>query len=258
MSEHAAIFRPELFEDLVLVDGSLLAADFPQVAHAFVPGGGRDATGMHLSALGLDRVDAAAVTFVKQNMPGYFVQSGGNTPADTRGEQWLPPGAAADQRPFVGRPEAYSMDRRVEAINPVLLHRHGRQIPAQQRQIEPFSLDSVTNITQAEASQLFGKKDERPVAIFTQEAHLERCLKIARRTLRREFLGVVVPEVGVHNRDNLAAKLATQGILLGVSNRVTAEVANRRATRNARVVWRTVTAAHGLLGRGNVAYMAEN
>jgi hypothetical protein len=57
---------------------------------------------------------------------------------------------------------------------------------------ERYSIDSATNFLRSELEGWFS--DARPVAIVAQRSHLQRMLRlIVPRSLRRPYLGVVVP-----------------------------------------------------------------
>jgi uncharacterized SAM-binding protein YcdF (DUF218 family) len=199
--------------------------DLADVAHLVVPGRGRDADGMSLSAESLARVTFAGRVYDELDLAmreGLIVCSGYKTPGDTNGEPWTLDGDAGGKT-FVGKPESDSM-------RDVLL-RQGLVPPAAIR-VERHSIDTVTNFVRIEADGLFG--DGRPVGIVAQESHLRRILDIvAGRTLRRPFIGIVVPETGRKDVDGRMAAIASRAVLLGIRpdtpNAV--EITERRAQR---------------------------
>jgi hypothetical protein len=226
-----------------------------EAAHVAVPGRGRDPTGTDLSPKGYDRLDAAAALFSRHNLLGNFVMCGYKTPADEAGKPWTPPpgylGDLFRGETFQGIPEAISMDWAIDDINPLLHHRFGRLISRGQRRVEPHSINTITNFTEAERWDLFGANDKRPVVIVSQAAHLERILDtIARKTLRRPYMGAVVPESSEPDADSFAARLASQAVLFGISQRrLSAEQMARTAERRSRRVWQGVLAAQGIAHR---------
>ena len=167
------------------------------VAHVLVPGRGRNEYGDGLSCQSFERVNFAASFFIEQELEiygGVIVPSGYKTPPDRTGEPWTAPDE--DQKTYVGLPEAESMKR-------ILL---SRKIGETAVRVERDSFDTATNFVYAENGGYF--PDDRPVAIVAQERHLERMLKIiAPKTLRREYIGIVVPEGEVKDGDRLAAKI---------------------------------------------------
>ncbi len=189
------------------------------LAHVLVPGRGRDNSGTGLTPEARDRVTTARMLYdltVRPNK-GRIVCSGYKSPADTKGENWSPadtPGEA-----FRGIPEADIM--RAELV------RLG--IPETDVYAERHSIDTVTNFLRSEREGWFG--DTRPVAIVAQRSHLLRMLRvIAPRTLRRPYLGVVVPEAHEH-AENPLTRVVSACILTGLPepDRRAIDVAEQRA-----------------------------
>lgn len=237
----------EFFDPPEIVEGSKGVQPY-EAAHVFIPGHGRSPDGMGLNALGLARVDTGAALFARANLLGAFVMSGYKTPRDQNGNPWLPDDADSTERPFRGVPEAYSMDRRLDAIDARLQERFGRDVPKSRRRIEPRSINTVTNFSETEARQLFGRGDDQPVIIVAQAGHLERILeRIAPRILRRPYMGAVVPEFGQRDTDSRAAAIATRLTLAGISTRMSSERVLAITDRRARLIWGTVMRGQGLL-----------
>jgi hypothetical protein len=70
--------------------------------------------------------------------------------------------------------------------------------------------------------------------------------KIAPRTLKRDFMGIIVPESEGLDQDGLAARLATQVILLGVNRYTSTEKAASRTKWKAELIWDLVLKASTL------------
>ncbi|HEY2442593.1 MAG TPA: YdcF family protein [Streptosporangiaceae bacterium] len=197
------------------------------LAHVLVPGRGRDGSGTGLTADARDRVATARMLYDLAVRPngGRIVCSGYKSPADTKGENWSP--ADAPGEVFRGMPEADIM--RTELV------RLG--VPEGDVYAERHSIDTVTNFLRSEREGWFG--DARPVAIVAQRSHLRRMLRvIAPRTLRRSYLGVVVPEAGERSENPLAS-LVSACILTGlpVADQRAIDVSERRAEWFWRAAW---------------------
>jgi hypothetical protein len=184
-----------------------------EIAHVLSPGRGRNETGDGLSPKSLERVMYAADFFIAQELEaggGVMLASGYKTPADKAGRPWSPEEGFNptddNKEVFCGIPEAYSAGE-------VWLK---RGISRAAIRVEPRSIDTATNFARSEREGHF--PDERPVAIAAQEAHLERMIRrIAPKTLRREFLGIVVPEGDQPDDDSFFAELESRAVLLGVN-----------------------------------------
>lgn len=199
------------------------------LAHVLVPGRGRDDSGTGLSPDARDRVATARMLYdlaVRPNR-GRIICSGYKSPADAKGENWSP--ADTPGEVFRGIPEADIM--RAELIR---LGVPGSDVYAERR-----SIDTVTNFLRSEREGWFG--DTRPVAIVAQRSHLRRMLRvIAPRTLRRPYLGVVVPEAE-EGAESPLASLVSACILTGLpaADQRAIRVAQRRAER----LWRAARLA---------------
>lgn len=208
------------------------------IAHVMLPGRGRDVTGQKLSGQGLSRAALGAEIFTDKELEkngGVIVCSGYKTPADTNGEPWFH--ADNPSESFVGVPEADSLRAALMTFG----------IASRVVRVERRSIDTVTNFTFTEAGGFFGDGDHRPVAIVAQKQHLDRMIKkIAPRTLRRDFIGIVAPEVGNVDQDSLAARFASQVILLGVNRFTSTEKAAARTHWIAEHVWDVVIKASSL------------
>jgi uncharacterized SAM-binding protein YcdF (DUF218 family) len=161
-----------------------------QVAHILVPGRGRDAAGFDLTPPAAARVAVAGSLFreVVGAHGGRVVCSGYKSPADDKGSPWTTPDAPGEI--FQGRPEADAMRQALIAagFDPDFVR------------AERHSVDTVTNLIRSENESHFG--DPRPVAIVSHRSHLRRILTvIAPRTLRRPYLGVVVPSPAASSMD---------------------------------------------------------
>jgi hypothetical protein len=224
--------------ELQIIDGSA-GLTIEEAAHVIILGGGRDASGHGLSERSADRLRTGAGVYTELDMLGNFVMTGYKTPTDTHGGPWQPgAGMPHENTVFTGTPEAYGQAELLQAITPELQATYGHGIPSSVQRIEPHSIDSITNFTNTEAEGLFGEGDERPVAIVSQASHLERVMQhAAPKTLRRDYIGIAAPDEGEPFTDTPLAALASRAILLGVSRRISAEKAQARSNRNARVVW---------------------
>jgi uncharacterized SAM-binding protein YcdF (DUF218 family) len=200
-----------------------------EIGHVLVPGRGRDAAGLGLSAPSRARVLQARALFTELGLgarDGRIVCSGYKTPADDHGGAWSPQDSPAET--FTGVPEADSMRRELLALG----------LPAESIRVERHSINTVTNFARAEAEGHFG--DDRPVAIVAQEAHLIRMLRVvAPRTLRRGYLGIVAPESGAAVYDGRVSRLASRILLFGVTAETPGlvDVIERRIAR----VWDTAS-----------------
>jgi hypothetical protein len=198
----------------------------PGLAHVLVPGRGRDAAGTGLTPSGQDRVAVARMLYdiaVRPNN-GRVVCSGYKSPSDKKGMDWSPSDASGEV--FHGIPEADIM--RSELI------RLG--VPESCVYAERHSIDTTSNFLRSEREGWFG--DARPVAIVAQRAHLNRMLRvIAPRTLRRLYVGVVVPETDECEESPLAS-LASSLILTCLPEGPSAiDIAERRARWLWRLAW---------------------
>lgn len=202
------------------------------VSHVIIPGRYRSEDGMGLSDLTIQRVDTAASFYVDKSLArgsGVIVTSGYKNPGDHVGEPWR------DEygEEFEGVPEAYSMRAR-------LLGHTG--ISKANVRVEAHSIDTVTNFTNSQ--ELF--PDERPVVIVAQEKHLDRILDvIAPRTMRRPYVGLVVPELSTHyDKDGLPAKLVSRWVVRGLTPERTdaSTIAEARIQR----IWQAINVARSL------------
>jgi uncharacterized SAM-binding protein YcdF (DUF218 family) len=197
------------------------------VAHVLVPGRGRDDSATGLSADARDRVTTARTLYDLAVRPneGRIVCSGYKSPADDKGKNWSSQDAPGEV--FRGIPEADMI--RTELI------RLG--VPESDVYAERHSIDTVSNFLRSEREGWFG--DARPVAIVAQRSHLERILRvIAPRTLRRRYLGVVVPQADERVESPLAS-LVSVCILTGLPDQRAIYVAERRA----QLFWRAARLA---------------
>ncbi|MFC4066263.1 YdcF family protein [Actinoplanes subglobosus] len=199
-----------------------------EVTHVLVPGRGRAESGFALNPEAIDRVDVAQRLFdeIGRQAHGRIVCAGYKSPIDRRGTPWRPDGLPGEV--YCGMPEADLM--RDELVR--------RGVPAESVQVERRSIDTVTNFLRAEGEGHFG--DARPVAIVAQADHLERMINvIAPRTLRREYLGIVVPQYPPRTESPIVT-LASRAILFGLPE--DPETAITKATTRAEYVWRAATA----------------
>jgi hypothetical protein len=199
------------------------------VAHVMVPGRGRDQTGFGLSADALDRLTVARELYDHITGPasGRIVCAGYKSPNDNAGTPWR--SGEPPYRVFTGMPEGELMKRELVS----------RGVPAAAIGAECSSIETVTNFLHAENGGYFG--DQRPVAVVAQADHLRRIMSvIAPRTLRRPYLGVVVPQ-RLPGSEPWAATLASMLIVVALPKDPSAAV--DRATSRANLVWRIVKAA---------------
>lgn len=202
------------------------------VAHVMLPGRYRSANGMGSSDLTIRRVDTGANLYIDNELAtdgGVIVASGYKNPGDHVGEPWRD--ALGEE--FEGVPEAYSMRTRLLgywSISDVGIR------------VDPHSIDTVTNFTNTQ--ELY--PDERPVAIAAQAEHLARILEvIAPRTMRRPYVGLVVPELPTQpDKDGLGPRLVSRWVVRGI----TPETPNAPRIADARIrnVWRVVATAQSL------------
>ncbi|MFC4064063.1 YdcF family protein [Actinoplanes subglobosus] len=193
-----------------------------QVAHVLVPGHGRnhDASGLNPGGADRCRIALDLHTFLGR---GVIVCSGYKSPADRKGVVVHLAGKA-----FRGVPEADLMHAWLLAAGAA----------PEALRIERHSVDTVTNLLRSETC--FG--DDRPIAIVAQRAHLRRILSIvARRVLRRPYLGVVVP--GGTPRENPLAGPMSRLIIAGLP--ADPDAAITTATARAERLWQLA----GLLGK---------
>ena len=202
-----------------------------EVAHVLLPGRGRNQTGDGLSKIGEQRTDYAADFYIDQllsEINGVIVPTGYKTPRDKAGVLWMPEDS---NEQFRGIPEADCTKARL-----IL-----RGIGASAIHVERHSIDTVTNFARSEAEGHF--PDDRPTVIVAQGPQLERIIeRIAPRTLRREFMGIVVPEVDEPDPDKAMLKLVSSAELLWY-NPDTKNIV-KKTTRNSNVVWGIVGALH--------------
>jgi uncharacterized SAM-binding protein YcdF (DUF218 family) len=197
--------------------GAAGGASFHDVAHVLVPGRGRDDTATGLTADARNRVKTARVLYDVAVRPkeGRIICSGYKSPIDRKGANWST--ADAPGEIFHGIPEA-------DIMRTELLRLGVREADVY---AERHSIDTVTNFLRSELEGWFG--DARPVAIVAQRSHLERMLRvIAPRTLRRPYLGVVVPEAQ-ERAESPMASVVSACILAGLPTRRAIDVAQRRA-----------------------------
>jgi uncharacterized SAM-binding protein YcdF (DUF218 family) len=203
-----------------------------EVGYVLIPGRGRNQTADGLSIVGLDRTVYAADFFVSlqlSKVAGVIVASGYKSPADTAGQPWFTPEEPGVE--FQGKPEA-------DCMRDVLL-RLG--IGKAAISVERHSFDTVTNFIYSENQGHFA--DDRPVAIIAQPQHLERMVKIiAPRTLRREFMGIVVPADIHPDREVLLTSLVSRAMLAGIHPNSRDIVG--RTTRRAETFWKVVNRVH--------------
>jgi hypothetical protein len=207
-----------------VLQGSL-GLSINDVAHVLVPGRGRNDTGDGLSARGLERAHFAATFYLDQQLEergGVIVPTGYKTPADKAGNPWRSSDNASEL--YTGIPEAESMRQLFLS----------RGIGKSAIRAERNSFDTVTNFVYAENHGHF--PDDKPVAIISQEQHLERMIKlIAPKTLRRDYLGIIVPEGAEKDADNIFAKSESYAVLLGIkpdSHRIV-----QKTTKRASTIW---------------------
>jgi vancomycin permeability regulator SanA len=106
-------------------------------------------------------------------------------------------------------------------------------VPETAIRAESRSIDTVTNFLRSEFEGFFG--DTRPVAIVAQEAHLQRILSIiAPQTLRRPYIGVVVPQTNPEE-ENRFANLASRVVVSHLPSDCNRAIAH--ATARANFIW---------------------
>lgn len=185
------------------------------VAHVLIPGYGRadDATALTPGAVDRCRTGLA---LHRSLGAGRIVCSGYKSPADHTGTPHVIGG-----RSYQGVPEADLMRSWLIAAGAGPLSVHA----------ERDSIDTVTNLLRSD--RCFG--DGRPVAIVSHRFHLRRILQvIAPRTLRRRYLGVVVP--GGPGREKPIIKALSR--LTTVALPPSPDAAIAAATRRAGLLWR--------------------
>lgn len=183
------------------------AVSIAEVEHILVPGRGRSLDGAALSSKGLERAVYAARVWKELALTakdGVAVACGYKSPGDFGGIDFVMPG---DPMVYQGIPEADLLARAMQS----------RGVPAERLRIERHSIDTATNLVNAESGGYF--PDNKPVAIISQEEHLDRIInRVAPKVLRREFVGIVVPEAANdRDHDGVFAGLATRAILLGIT-----------------------------------------
>jgi uncharacterized SAM-binding protein YcdF (DUF218 family) len=203
--------------------------------HMMIPGRGRSADGESISEQTIQRVKYAATLYTEGHFAersGVVVCSGYKTPAESLGIDHIIEDDQGRVERFVGMPEA---DSAADFLIPL-------GVPRTAIRRERHSIDTVTNFARSEREGHFGINDH-PVAIVAQESHLERMIKeIAPRTLKRPYLGVVVPEEdGKANVDGRAALLVTKFILRGITPETPDMI--KIVDRRARMVWAGVNLA---------------
>lgn len=165
-----------------------------EVAHVLVPGHGRDLDATGLNPGGIERCRLAAELH-GSGLTGRIVCAGYKSPIDGKGRPWTTPEAPGES--FQGVPEADLMRSWLLAAG----------VPEAVIRVERHSVDTVTNLLRAEHEGHFG--DDRPVAIVAQRGHLLRILSVvAPRTLRRPYLGVLVPVPGRARENPLAVPVS--------------------------------------------------
>ncbi|GAA2710112.1 YdcF family protein [Actinoplanes palleronii] len=194
-----------------------------EVAHVLIPGRGRNAAGDGLTSLSAARVEVAAFLYrdAVGERGGRVVCSGYRSPVDNKGRRWTTEDAPGEF--FQGLPEADAMRRNLAGFG----------IPPELIRVERHSVDTVTNLLRSEHEGHFG--DSRPVAIVAQRAHLSRMLSIiAPRTLRRPYLGVIVPESRPESESpltNLSSRVISAHLPTDPQRAITV------ATRRAESIW---------------------
>ncbi|GAA4964130.1 YdcF family protein [Actinoplanes utahensis] len=210
---------------LITVEFEVLAGShglvLDEVAHVLVPGHGRDPDATGLTPAGADRCRTALALHERLGRGGLIVCAGYKSPVDGKGADWTAPDAPGET--FRGVPEADLMRSYLMAAgaDPAVIR------------VERHSVDTVTNLLRAEHEGHFG--DGRPVAIVAQRGHLRRILSaVAPRTLRRPYLGVVVPAAG-RARENLLATPVSRLISASLPADPLAAIAE--ATRRSELLW---------------------
>lgn len=211
------------------------------VGHVFSPGRGRDESGHGLSIRTRERAIYAGYVFIDHELEaanGVLVASGYKTPADKAGDPWSVENGFSpsdDDVKFQGKPEA-------DSTGEIWLE---MSISEESIRRERRSIDTVTNFARTEAENYF--PDGRPVAIVAQEKHLERMIDhIAPKTLRRDYIGVVVPEGDNPDQDTFFARLESQAVLLGI--RPNSHYIVQRTEFSARAIWGGVNLVRRVIG----------
>lgn len=191
------------------------------VGNIMVPGSGRDAAGAGISRRSRARVLVAKELYAWRG--GRIVCSGYKSPADTKGTPWSPGDSPGEV--FRGVPEADGMRSALISLG----------VAADAISVERHSIDTATNFARCEAEGHFA--GAAPVAIVAQAAQLRRILDVvAPRTLRRDYLGVVVPETGAGYTEGRLPRLASRLILRGLHPE--APDLTEVTTRRAEALWR--------------------
>jgi hypothetical protein len=213
------------------------------IAHLIVPGRYRTPDGMGAHPFTEQRALMAANFYVAHALDlqeGIIVPSGYKNPGDKSGEPW----EDEDGTVFSGIPEAYSMGAIMEANG------------VQRGYIRPEvkSVDSVTNLLNSQEKL----PDDRPVAIVAQEEHLDRFLKrIAPRTMRRDYVGILVPELPSNpDHDNMLSNLVTRIIIRGVD--IDNPNSQELAAAHAEQAWKIVLGIKSVIGLGFLKKAIEN
>lgn len=201
-----------------------------EIGNIVILGRGRTPDGMDISPIAAARVVTAAQFYYEYDLDkksGLIVCSGRWSPGDNAGNPKFPNGLT----------EASCMRMRLLecGINP------------SEVRVDETSIDTVTNLT--ETGVILAKEEtERPLGIIAQEQQLERALKIAKKVVRGDYVGIIAPEVpdGL-DHDGMAARLAskyvTHNLNPGTPNLAT--IAMNRATN----IWKLVNAVTGLAAR---------
>lgn len=207
-----------------------------EVVHTMVPGRERSSSPDGLSQPGHDRLvhGVEFYQFQRQRLAekiGLFVCSGYKTPRDVSGELWTPEDSDEE---FIGRPEADSMAKLAISLG----------LDPGAVRIERHSIDTVTNFARTEYEGHFGVGDERAVAIVAQAEHLDRILTdIAPKILRRDYLGVVVPEGDTPDKDGFVPRLASRAGLFGIDT--SAPDAAEKIIKRSEQIWKVVNFIEG-------------
>ena len=219
-------------------------------AHIMVLGSGRSADGIGLSEASRERTSHGAEYFAFADMVGNFVCNGYKTPADKTMQPWIEQQTGERLK---GRPEADGMNEWLDLAEPELHIKYGRAVPTDRRRIERHSTDSVTNFTRTEAEKHFGDADERPVIITGHEDHLDRVFQrrgIARRTLRRDFVGLIVPGApDAPTNANVASTVFSQIILGRASTKRSPQKNLENTIKNSERAWSALLFIRSLKSR---------
>ena len=211
-----------------IVEGKC-AVPIAEVEHLLVPGRGRTLDGAALSHKGLERALYAAAVWEELGLThkeGVAITCGYKSPGDFGGDPYM---IADDPTVYRGVPEADLLAR--------VMQNEG--VPGERLRVERHSIDTVTNLVNAESGGYF--PNGQPVAIVAQEEHLDRIMKhIAPKTLRRDFVGIAVPEIACdRDHDGVLASLASRAVLLGLTPK-TENIAKIVQSR-AELLWRIVS-----------------